>query len=85
MQKFKASVQSVPKIEWKQMDRWMEAIALPPLLMWSVKVAVVILHSAVQTLNTVDNRYTTGWLAHLLLSGRNTQVGPKSYVFSIRY
>jgi len=25
--------QSVPKIEWQQTDRWMEAIALPPSLM----------------------------------------------------
>ena len=33
MQKFKVSGQSVPKIEWKQTDRCMEAIALSPMLM----------------------------------------------------
>ena len=38
MQKFKVSGQSVPKIEWKQTDRWTEVNALPPTLMRSVKV-----------------------------------------------
>ena len=36
MVKFKVKGQSVSKIEWKQMDRQTRAIALSPLLMWSV-------------------------------------------------
>ena len=36
MQKFKVNSQSVRKIEWKQMDGWMDAIALHPSLMQSV-------------------------------------------------
>jgi len=27
---------SVQMLEWKRTDGWMEAIALPPVLMWSV-------------------------------------------------
>jgi len=37
MQKFKVNSQLLSKIEWKQMEGRMEAIALPPMLMWSVK------------------------------------------------
>ena len=37
MQRFKVNSQLVPKVEWKQTDRRMEAIALPPSLMLSVK------------------------------------------------
>ena len=36
MQKFKVNNQSVLKIEWKQTDGWMEAIALPPSRVWLI-------------------------------------------------
>jgi len=36
MQNIKAKGLSVQKIKWKQMDRRMEAIALLPMLIWSV-------------------------------------------------
>ena len=37
MQKFKVNGRSVPKTEWKQMNSWTDAIAVPPSLMRSVK------------------------------------------------
>jgi len=42
MQKVKVKGQLVRKIEWKQMDRWMELIALPSMLKQSLTVFVQI-------------------------------------------
>jgi len=40
MQKLMVSGQLVQKTEWKLMDGWMEAIALPNLPMWSVNMQI---------------------------------------------